>query len=496
MFRKVFMMILLSVLLFACQPNEEETTLPEKGSVDQKGITLFPKSEDGYVGDPMPLTDGETMNMFYLLDERGGTIGFHPFALFQTNDFLNWEDIGMVIPYVNSISSQDMALGTGSVIKDKEGLYHAFYTGHNSRGEMPYFEKIQHATSTDLINWTKHPEHGFFGGVNDFRDPYVYYDEASSEYWMLITTRDYAGGIIKRYTSTDLITWTDAGVFYRNPEGSYNMECPTLIYFEGYYYLSFSAQGSNNERIVHYRYTNDLSLGFTIPEQDYFDGWGFYAGRIEKFDGRLILSGWVATKTLDRDYGTYMWGGHLVNHELIQDENGLLYPKIIEEIDEALSHEVAYDASASNANISDGVYTFSSAKGYSYHLFEELLARPTKMTFSVNLDTSTNFGLTYNAYDSTFGTLNAFFDIEHNRIEFYTVEANKITQSSPEITIPFDFSGINTLHMKVITENSVVVIYINEQIALTTRAYDMADSSFGFFTLNSNVEIYDVKFFE
>lgn len=485
------------IFLVSCQTEEPIVELNQKGSVDQGGITLFPKSIDGYIGDPMPFYDEGVMNMFYLLDERGGTIGFHPFALLQTTNYLTWTDHGTVIPYVNSISDQDLALGTGSVIKDKDGLYHAFYTGHNSRGEMLYFEKIQHATSTDMIQWTKHPEDGFFGGVNDFRDPYVYYDESSEEYWMLITTRDSQGGVIKRYISTDLQNWTNAGVFYRNTEGSYNMECPTLIYVNGYYYLSFSAQGTGNQRIVHYRYTTDLAKGFDIPEQDFFDGWGFYAGRIEKMEDRLILAGWVATKTLDRDYGTYMWGGHLVTHELIQQEDGTLKPKLLDEIDEKLSTEVLYEVT--NTNLSDvinRVYLFSAQQGYGYVLFDELLDRPTKMTYKVDLEDTDNFGMTYNAFDSAFGNLNFYFDIEQGLIEFYRVESNLIKQSQPEISIPFNFGGLTELNIKVVTEGTVIIVYVNEEIAITSRAYDMANSSFGFFTLGTDVKIYDVHFYE
>ncbi|TNF07863.1 MAG: DUF4975 domain-containing protein [Bacillota bacterium] len=493
---KKILIFLLILFLVSCKVEQEEVELAEKGSIDQGGITLFPKSKDGYIGDPMPFYDQGMMNMFYLLDERGGTIGFHPFALLQTNNYLTWIDHGTVIPYVNSISSQDLALGTGSVIKDKNGLYHAYYTGHNSRGEMPYFEKIQHATSTDLVNWTKHPNDGFFGGVNDFRDPYVYYDSSSDEYWMLITTRDYQGGVIKRYTSKNLVTWANAGVFYRNPEGNYNMECPTLIYVNGYYYLSFSAQGNTNERIVHYRYTDDLSKGFTIPDQDYFDGWGFYAGRIEKHDDRLILAGWVATKTLDRDFGTYMWGGHLVTHELIQAEDGTLKPKLLTFIDEKLSHEVKYEVIDTNASVLDNTYKMNKNQGYGYVLFDELLDRPTKLTYKVDITDTDNFGMTFNAFDSFFGNLNVYFDIENQRIEFYRVKANLIKQSESEIIIPFTFDLSNELDIKVITEGSVIVVYINEQIAITSRAYDMANSSFGFFTLGSQVTISDIHFYE
>ncbi|MBU0996933.1 MAG: DUF4975 domain-containing protein [Firmicutes bacterium] len=502
MMKKLIILPLIIILfgLTGCVGSTQLTTtttgLPENGSIEQGDAMIFPKSEYGYIGDPMPFYHDGVMNMFYLLDERRGSIGFHPFALFQTSDFLNYDDIGTVIPYDNSISSQDLALGTGSVIYGNDGLYHAYYTGHNGSGEMPYYEKIQHAVSSDMITWTKLPDDGFFGGVNDFRDPYVYYSEEDNEYWMLITTRDSLGGVLKIYKSTDLYFWQNHGTFYRNTEGSYNMECPTLIHYNGYYYLSFSEQGSGNDRIVHYRYTESIEDGFQIPAQDFFDGWGFYAGRIEKVEDRLVLSGWVATKTLDKDYGTYMWGGNLVNHELVQDESGLLYPKMMTETDEFLSNEVAYQIVDTNATPIENGFTFSSNRGYNYLLFEELEEKPTKISFIVDILDSSNFGITLNAYESEVGSLNFYFDFENNRIEFYNVDANLIAYSSPEISIPFDFGNVDELNITMVTEGSVIIVYVNDQIAMTSRAYDMANSNFGFFTLSSNAVISNIHFFE
>ncbi len=80
---------------------------------------------------------------FYLQDGRNTHLGFHPFALMTTSDLVHYKDYGVVIPYVDDVYSQDLALGTGSVIKDKDGIYHAFYTGWNGRENkgLPYVEK-------------------------------------------------------------------------------------------------------------------------------------------------------------------------------------------------------------------------------------------------------------------------------------------------------------------------------------------------------------------
>ena len=494
--KKIIQILLLVVTVCLVAACNQEGSRVEKGTIDQGDIRLFPKPKSGFVGDPMPYYEDGVMYVFYLYDGNYGTIGFHPWNLMTTSDFLHWTDLGEVIPYVDNISSQDLALGTGSVIKGKDGLYHAFYTGHNGSGEMPYFEKIQHATSTDLVHWTKHPEYGFYGGHNDFRDPYVLYMEEEGLYWMLVTTRDHDHGVLRLYKSPDLYHWTDHGVFFRNDEGTYNLECPTLIKYGEYWYLSYSAQVEGNGRIVHYRYTDDLSKGFIRPERDYFDGRGLYAGRIEKMGDRLFLFGWVGTKELETDAGEYLWGGNLVVHELMQHHNGHLSPILVSEIDEVLSHQVRYQLINGNVERKKGSFTFHGHKGYEYVLFEELLEKPTKITFKLNLSESKNFGITFNAFESVQGDLNVFFNVEESKLEFYKVPVNQIRTSEPEISIHYQPHGNQELECILITEENVFVLYVNGELALTSRAYNLAKSPFGFFTLNSQAVVKDVKFFE
>ncbi len=79
----------------------------------------------------MPFYEDGEMNIFYLQDGRNTYLGYHPFCINDNKDFVNYKDYGEVIPYENDLYSQDMALGTSSVIKDKNGIYHCFYTGHN-----------------------------------------------------------------------------------------------------------------------------------------------------------------------------------------------------------------------------------------------------------------------------------------------------------------------------------------------------------------------------
>ena len=92
------------------------------------------------------------------------------------------------------------------------GVTHIFYSGHNA--DFTPVEAVMHATASDatLSDFTKIPEDTFSGtdGYSDFdfRDPKVFWNEDTGNYWMLITSRYNGEAAIGLYTSDDLLSWT------------------------------------------------------------------------------------------------------------------------------------------------------------------------------------------------------------------------------------------------------------------------------------------------
>ena len=478
--------------LFSCK----ETQLSAKGSIEQGNMCINPKSVVGYVGDVMPFFDNGEMNVFYLQDGRNTYLGFHPFALMTTTDMVNYHDYGEVIPYVNNIYDQDLALGTGSIIKDQNGLYHCFYTGHNSNKntDLPYYEKIQHATSVDKINWTKIPEDGFYGNHNDFRDPYVYYVDEEQTYYMLVTTRVNNSGVIKQYRSKNLKIWTDCGVFFKNDSGSYNMECPSLIEFNGYYYLTYSEQG--NHRVTHYRYKKNLSDPWIKPEVDYFDGEGFYAARVEKGWDKLYIFGWCGTKTGEWDFGGFDWGGNLVTHELVQKENGELTPKIVSQIDEKINNQVEYKF-ADGSKIKDISFDETTKKAY---MVEKLSDNITKINFKMNISSLSNngdLGLSFNTIsNNVLSNLLVSFDVNGNSLVFYNDAANFNDYGNAQIRVPYQYELNKDIDVTVLIDGQILSVYLDNTITLTTRMYDMPKANFSFYGNLTTAQIKEIKFYE
>ena len=95
------------LLLSACDKKEEKKQPQPDASIDQTGLSIFPKHHrgSGYVGDPMPYYEDGKMYVYYLEDARNyGGGGFHPISLLETTDFTHYEDKGiMLLPFLAHI---------------------------------------------------------------------------------------------------------------------------------------------------------------------------------------------------------------------------------------------------------------------------------------------------------------------------------------------------------------------------------------------------------
>jgi len=464
--------------------------------LSNEGVSIFPRAEKSWVGDPMPYYDGEDFQVFYLEDLRHVVdIGYHPWSLLTTNDFLQYKDEGIVIPYTRDRYAQDFALGTGSVIKDKDGLYHAFYTGHNSKRMV--MEVVMHATSKDLKNWTKIPEDTFQASSqynpDDFRDPYVFYNEDYEQYWMLITTRKDNMGVIALYTSGDLKDWTDEGVFFSNDMGSdSNMECPTLIKYGQYWYLTFSDQWP--KRVVHYRIAKDSKGTFKKPTVDYFDGNGFYAGRMEKDSENLYMFGWTPTKKKYDDAYDYNWAGNLVVHQIKQKENGELYPTPIKQVVNKISNKVELKplTKTKEIKVSQGNYFFSGSQ-HELVTFSQIQGI-SKIIGKITTKSQINkFGFMFNVSKDGIGSLNMVFDSKSQELQFYNVATDKIKISQPQSTMPLQIEKNDTLDFTLLIDDSVAVLYVNDEAVLSTRMFSIQNNQWGIFSMDSKITVEDLK---
>ena len=267
-----------------------------------------------------------------------------------TSDFIEYEYKGRVLRR-GTTSQQDNNVFTGSVVKDKTGLYHIFYTGNNASylGTDKPKEAVMHAVSTDKIKWRKVPEDTFYAPEaymrDDWRDPYVYFDETENLYKMLLAARVTSGaestrGVTAVFESPDLKLWTEAEPIYA-PGKYHTHECPDLFKMGDWWYMVFS---EFSDRIcTRYVMSRDLKT-WIEPKSDMFDGRGFYAAKTAGNEDERYLFGWIPTKQNGSDGGGWEWGGNLAVHKIYQKQDGTLGVCSPETVSRAFSGLLTEDA--------------------------------------------------------------------------------------------------------------------------------------------------------
>ena len=440
---------------------------------------IFPIPEGGYVGDTMPfVSEDGVLELYYLFDTDRNGQGYHPIYKYSTQNLYDYRDHGMVLNF-GLMSEPDPALGTGSVFQDKNGLYHLFYTGHNDMGNGGMGKEcVMHATSTDREHWTKLPGAVLFAPDNyskdDFRDPEVFWVEEEQCYWMLIAAHENdIGGVVARYTSEDLVNLEFCGPLY-SPHSQFMLECPDLFCIGDTWYLTYSW-----DCVTYYAMGESMYGPFYAPSDNILDGKStmegggfiFYAAKTARIGGDLYLCGWHGRAGLSADSGIYQWGGNVLNHQLVQKEDKTLGVKAPDSLRDYFTVDKATQAVAreGKTKIKGNSITLSAESG-SYAL-ADMGTRPASMTLEcdVKLDAKGCAGFAFGGSeaDETYTAL--CLDTDRKLLHYEGYEITELDKYEPMAFTDFDFSRGDTHHVKLVCENEIVVLYIDDCKALSSR---------------------------
>ncbi len=477
-------LLILAFLLSACgsQTFAREGTpagpLPDE-PYEAVPYRLFPIPEGGYVGDTMPfVTEDGVLELYYLFDTDRNGQGYHPFYKYSTRNFYDYENHGMVLSY-GLMSEPDPALGTGSVLQDKKGTYHLFYTGHNDLGNGGRGKEcVMHATSTDREHWEKIPEVVLFAPDNyskdDFRDPEVFWVEEDQCYWMLIAAHeDTVGGVVARYSSRDLVNWEFCGDFY-SPHSHYMLECPDLFCIGDTWYLTYSW-----DCVTYYAMGESMYGPFYAPSDNILDGKStmegsgfiYYAAKTAQINGDLYLCGWHGRAGLSADSGLYQWGGNVLNHQLVQREDKTLGVKAPESLCSYFTAEKPFRAAGMEGKVDiRGNSIALSANPGSYAL-ADMGTRPATMTLEcdVSLDDKGCVGFAFGGSEADEAYTALCLDADRMLLHYEGYEITELDKYEPMAFTHFDFSKSDVHHVKLVCENEIVVLYIDNCKALSSR---------------------------
>lgn len=452
------------------------------------------------MGDVIPFQSNGEFLLYYLYERRIEPKPGTPWHLVVTRDFVTFEDRGEALP-AGGITDEDFNAYTGSVVRDPDGTWHLFYTGQNpwrlGENGQP-LQLVCHATSDDGVTWTKHPERTFgaFPGYDtaDWRDPFVFHDVAAGVWRMLIAARhDYGPlrrrGVIAQCESPDLVTWQPSVPFW-DPRRYITHECPEVFQWGDWWYLVYSE--FSESFTTRYRMARSLAGPWQVPEFDSVDGRAFYASKTVERGGRRFFVGWIASREGDTDDGAWQWAGTISALEARQNADGTLAFRQPPELLASLDAEVL--ASANNL---EG--TLSTPDGFEVRLTNEELP-PTfaaRAEFVIRPGT-TECGFIFHA--SADGDIGYYIRLEprRNRLVFDRWPRRRIGQAQWQVSgdVPFWAElerpcrldpGTHTL--KLVVDGTVLVAAVDDQVALSARAYDRTHGHFGVFAGEGSVTV-------
>lgn len=291
---------------------------------------------DSWIWDFWFAVDGEDVHVFYLQAPRSlgdPNLRHHRASIGHavSRDLRTWKVLPDALHSGEPGAFDDLATWTGSVLRvDDE--WHMFYTGV-SRTEGGRVQRVGRASSTDLVTWVKHGQvleadpqwyETLADGPHEeaWRDPWVWWDQSSSQFHMLLTARANHGpvdgrGVIGYASSPDLDRWT-AGPPVSEPGEFYHLEVPQLVHIGGLWRILFCATGAEHsarrlarpgviaEGGTHYLVAEEPLGPYALERDDFLLGderARHYAGRLLKHRGDWHFFAWESEDHAGRFIG-------------------------------------------------------------------------------------------------------------------------------------------------------------------------------------------------
>lgn len=466
---------------------------------------FFYKPQNAVAGDFIPLYAEGKYQLFYLQDWRDaekfgeGT----PWYRLSTNDFVHFEEHGEVIPR-GTKEEQDLFIFTGSAIH-AQGKYHIFYTGHNHHlaGQGKPMQAVMHATSNDLQHWTKIPADTFFAPTdkyekNDWRDPFVFFNEETKSYNMLLAARFIKGiprrrGLTALCSSKDLVTWKVEEPFYA-PNEFFTHECPDLFKMGDWWYLIFSE--FTDKVATRYRMSRSIKGPWKAPSQDSFDGHAFYAAKTASDGKRRFIFGWNPTRSDNKDNGGWNWGGNLVVHEVVQQPNGELAVRVPDTVANAFNKPVKQEMFSASG---ESLGTKSKIEINADHKFDAVkggaLPATCKLSTSVVFtDGTQDFGCMLRCSNDLESAYYIRLEPARNRLVFdmWPRSINEVMQMV-ELERQVKLTPGKPVTIQVLLDGTKGVVYVNNMVAMNFRAYNLATGDWGLFASQGRAVFSDIS---
>lgn len=314
----------------------------------------------------------------------------------------------------------------------------------------------------------------------------------------------------KGCTSKDLKNWE-----YKKPLYSPHIhvsahECPDLFKIGDWWYLVYSAY--TDRFATFYRMSKSLDGPWMAPKEDTFDGRAYYAAKTAWDGTRRYAFGWNPTKVENlfgwnperyagNDYNTWDWGGNLIVHEIVQKPDGELTVKVPETVDQAFAkrHAATFVPGIGiwqidgNTLSSDSPYLFSCAAT------KETMPAQHRLTANITFSEGTRgVGLMLRADGNFDKAYYVKLEPGRNRIVFRSAiiqseEGGKTFPYEAELERPIELFPGKTYEVKVFVDGTICEVYVNQEVAMSARMYDIKEGQIGLFVVEGSATFQEVQ---
>lgn len=468
---------------------------------------IFYKPRNGTVGDVIPYYENGVFKPFYLRGAPGyfGSDKSTGWTMLETTDHLHFTE-----------RPTGIHGGTGSVLL-VDGIHHLFYCTFK---QNPKRETVCHAVSHDgMKTWHPLPEDSFTADgdiyeLTDWRDPFVFRNEETQEWWMLLAAKAKGKtarrGCVALCVSDNLKNWKIREPLYAPHMHTSAHECPDLFRWGDWYYLIYSQYTDRFQ--TYYRMSKSPGGPWISPAVDSFDTRCFYAAKTG-FDGKnRYLYGWNPTRYYDtwgwnpeiypgHDYNSFDWGGTMVVHELVQNDDGTLGVKAPEPVNASLTtqNELPVKKATGNWNIAQDSAGVDTSHGYAALTYQNLVPNLCKLEMDLQFsETVKEMGVALQV-DKDFDT-GYYISIQpaRRRIEFKTGlrmydEGGWTFPYDVEFERPIDLKPGTVYNLKLFIQDSILEIYLGGQVALSTRMFDYTHRHIALFASHGQASFTHIK---
>ncbi len=416
-----------------------------------------------------------------------------------STDLLNWTELPMIIEHGGPTDPDSEHCFTGDII-EHNGVYHMYYSGVSQTHPDGNMQCI-HATSTDMINFTKHYNETWGpDGINyktkaqsdhtsiedpTFKDQRVVWNENTQEWWMFFSAEFVTAQhpALALATSTDLVNWTQVPPIQGLPAG----DCTDVFKIGNWWYRISDTSYWRAPDLAGPWSANPIGAGR-------FDTWQLVVPK-RMFDGtRHVLMGGMRNLFNEPDWadGTHVYAV-AIPREVYADADGWLCTRPVPEVT-AVFDKPFLDLSTTPAPYMEPLLRdwdpAGSTNPWRYQgstlvNYDALWPERPHFSFDVPLDYMMEATVILGAETTlTVG----FREQPDDPISGYKLTINRRTSevsiSSPSTAYPrtVNLGTSGTITIQAFVIGSIIECWINDAYAFSLRAYDFPQGRLSFET--------------